>query len=91
MEFPILGTRFTIPWEAIARHEKQAMSNHGQTIKRLAERGGLDWVEVLSVMEDRKWIRMDPDKARKRFWELLECLIIIWTLMKLFSTVKKKL
>lgn len=66
MEFPILGTRFTIPWEAIAPHEKQAMSNHGQTIKRLAERGGLEWTEALAVMEDRKWIGLDSEVARKK-------------------------
>ena len=66
MEFPILGTKFTIPWEAIAPHEKQAMSNHSQTIKRLAERGGLDWVEALAVMEDRKWVRLDSEFARKK-------------------------
>lgn len=66
MEFPILGTSFTIPWEAIAPHEEQAMKNHGQTIKRLAERGGLDWVEALAVMEDRKWVRMDSEIASKK-------------------------
>lgn len=66
MEFPILGTKYTIPWEVIATHEKQAMSNHGQTIKRLAERGGLDWVEALAVIEDRKWVRLDLEYARKK-------------------------
>lgn len=66
MEFPILGTRFTIPWEAVAPHEKQALSNHGQPLKRLAERGGLDWVEALAVIEDRKWIRLDSEVARKK-------------------------
>ncbi|WP_367567227.1 hypothetical protein [Lacrimispora sp.] len=66
MEFPILGTRFTIPWKAIASHENQALSNHGQTLKRLAERGGLDWVEALAVMEDRTWIRLDSEVARKK-------------------------
>jgi hypothetical protein len=66
MEFPILGTKFTIPWKAITPHEKQALSNHGQTLKRLAERGGLDWVEALAVMEDRKWVRLDSEVARKK-------------------------
>lgn len=66
MDFPILGTRFTIPWKVIVPHEKQAISNHGQAIKRLAERGGLDWVEALAVMEDRKWVRMDSEGARKK-------------------------
>ena len=66
MEFPILRTKFTIPWEVIATHEKQEMSNYGQTIKRLAERGGLDWVEALAVMEDRKWVRLNSEIARKK-------------------------
>lgn len=66
MEFPILGTRFTIPWEVIAPHERQAMSNHGQTIKRLAERGGLEWTEALAVIEDRKWVRLESEVARKK-------------------------
>ncbi|MGC6176758.1 hypothetical protein [Lacrimispora sp. 38-1] len=55
-----------MPWEVIATHEKQEMSNYGQTIKRLAERGGLDWVEALAVMEDRKWVRLDSEIARKK-------------------------
>ncbi len=66
MEFPILGTKFTIPWASIAPHEQQAISNHGQTIKRLAERGGLDWVEALAVIEDRKWVELDSEIARKK-------------------------
>lgn len=66
MKFPIFGTRFKILWEAIATHEKQAMSNHGQTIKRLAGRGGLDWVEALAVMKDRKWVKLDSEVTRKK-------------------------
>ena len=66
MEFPILETRFKILWEAIATHEKQAMSNYGQMLKRLVKRGGLDWVEALAVIEDRKWIRLDSEVRRKK-------------------------
>lgn len=54
--FPILrNPQFHLPWEAIALHEAQAQKNHGQTLKRLAERGGLNFSEACSVMEDRPW------------------------------------
>ena len=42
------------------------MSNHGQKIKSLAERGGLEWTEALAVLEDRKWVRLDSEVARKK-------------------------
>lgn len=66
MELLILGTRFKISWVAIATPEKPAMSNHGQMIKRLEEGGDLDWMEALAVMEDRKWVRLDSEFARKK-------------------------
>ena len=31
----------TIPWSVIAPHEAQCQKNHGQSLERLAERGGL--------------------------------------------------
>lgn len=51
--FPILGGYGTIPFGVIEPHREQAMKNHGQTLERLAERGGLDYDEMLSVLEDR--------------------------------------
>lgn len=56
--FPVLGTTasdrwHTVPWDMVAPHEAQALRNHGQTLERLAERGGLDWSELLRVLEDR--------------------------------------
>lgn len=35
--------------------EEQAMSNHGQSLKRLKERGGLGVVELLAVYHREKW------------------------------------
>ena len=72
--FPILGTKPKeyIPWECIQPHEEQALKNHGQTLKRLAERGGLDWTEALAVLEDRKWIRMDESEAKEKVLEITE-------------------
>jgi hypothetical protein len=55
--FPILGdeTLKAIPWAAIAPHDKQAQSNHSQTLEELARRGGLDVTEAEVVMLDRKY------------------------------------
>lgn len=50
-----------IPWSTIAPFEKQARYQHGgQTLERLAERGGLGVTEVLAILEgegkyDRYW------------------------------------
>lgn len=48
-----------IPWEMIRSHESQARANHcGQTLARLAERGGLSVSEAVAVLEDRSWDRV---------------------------------
>lgn len=44
-----------VPWEFVAQFEKQAQSNHSQTLKRLAERGGLCWTELADVVEGKSW------------------------------------
>ncbi len=56
-EFPIPGSnqKEYIPLEVIKPHEKQAIRNHGQTLKRLAERGGLGWIETFCVLENREY------------------------------------
>jgi hypothetical protein len=53
--FPVLGGGMTVPWLMLAPHEPQAVDNHGQTLQRLAERGGLGWAEMLCVLEGRSW------------------------------------
>lgn len=48
-----------IPWEVIRPHEAQARHNHGgQSLDRLAERGGLSPSEAVAVLEDRRWHSM---------------------------------
>lgn len=47
-----------IPYNIIAPHEAQAIKNHGQTLQRLAERGGLDWTEALAILNDKTWGEM---------------------------------
>jgi hypothetical protein len=42
-----------VSFDLVKRHEAQAMKNHGQTVERLADRGGLSWFELLMVMTDK--------------------------------------
>lgn len=44
-----------VPWEFVAPHEQQAKHNHGQTLQRLSERGGLGADEMLAVVTGRYW------------------------------------
>lgn len=59
--FPIMdigGKRAVIPWRVIAPHEEQAQRNHSQSLKRLAERGGLCWSEAWGVLTGVGWSRL---------------------------------
>ena len=71
-EFPILKSNgATIPWESIAPHEEQALRNHGQSLEKLASRGGLSWCEALAVLRDSKFIAMPEEEAKEKVWALL--------------------
>lgn len=62
--FPILGscvrsckedgfhTPRVVSFDLVKRHERQALTNHSQTVERLADRGGLSWFELLMVLTD---------------------------------------
>lgn len=52
---PIMGGTLLseVPFEFIAQHEKQAQRNHGQSLERLAQRGGLAASEALDIVEGR--------------------------------------
>jgi len=56
----------SVPWRLLAPHEAQALKNHGQTLERLAERGGLCLSEIVAVLEDRKWRPMSGAEALHR-------------------------
>jgi|SRR5579859_868602 len=45
----------SVPWELVKDHEKQAQSNHSQSLDRLAERGGLSPKELWCVVHDKKY------------------------------------
>ena len=68
-QFPILGSKTLkeVPWSLLAPHERQAISNHSQSLERLAQRGGLSPCEALAVIEGRSWGSIKPgitDEAR---------------------------
>ena len=61
-----------IPWGAIEPHGHRAMQNHGQTLERLAERGGLCPSEAVAVLTDTHWDTVPEDGARARMRELVD-------------------
>lgn len=71
--FPILKSNVfrAIPWSMLEPHEGQAEKNHYQSLKRLAERGGLSPCEAVAVLEDRKYHRMSDDEAEMALIRLL--------------------
>ena len=55
--FPVLhgyGSQ-SVPWSMVAPCERQALTNHSQTLERLAERGGLSPAELLAVLDGLRW------------------------------------
>ncbi len=77
MSFPILLSHkerlahpdwpLNVPWDLVRPHEHQAYKNHGQTLSRLAERGGLSPLELIAVVEDHDF----PWRARREDYEAL--------------------
>ena len=53
----------SIPWKLVESHEERVMTNHHQSLERLAERGGLAPCEILAIVEDRRWKTMDIQDA----------------------------
>ncbi len=63
-QFPILGgggAKFDL--RLVLDHREQAVLNHGQSVTRLAERGGLAWTELYAVLHDKSWKAMDTNEA----------------------------
>ena len=49
--FPVLGCpAVSVPWWLVARHERQAVKNHGQHLETLVRLGGLAPYELLDVL-----------------------------------------
>lgn len=54
-----------VPWDLIAPHEKQAQKNHGQSLDRLAERGGITPGEALAILGDIDYCSANRDELEK--------------------------
>ena len=59
----------SIPFDSL--NEEWAQRNHGQSLDRLNERGGLGSDEALAIIEKRKWIKVHDDEAINRIHEHL--------------------
>ena len=76
--FPILPScsdaekELRVPWAMILEHERQADRNHGQTLHRLAERGGCCSSEIFAILMNRAWRSMPVDEAIGRVAALID-------------------
>lgn len=51
---PVPGCPNSVPLALVTPHEQQALRNHSQTLKRLADRGGLSPEELYYVLRDER-------------------------------------
>jgi hypothetical protein len=59
------GSFEAIAWDLVEDHRAQAQRNHGQSLERLAERGGLSSAELVAVLQDRPCYPGDGDGHRQ--------------------------
>ena len=61
-----------VPWGFIAKHTQQVHLNHGQSLQRLADRGGLGPSEMYAVVFG---LLRPPKMDEAQAWELLKPLL----------------
>ena len=64
-----------VPWNFVEPARKQIETNHGQTLERLAERGGLCWYELLCGLQRQKLdfkIKINNESCGDAVKQLLE-------------------
>ena len=44
-----------VPWAKLIPYEANAQRNHSQSLARLAERGGLSWMELRWIISGKGW------------------------------------
>lgn len=57
-----------LPWRLVAPYEEQARRNHGQTLERLAQRGGLSPSEIHSIVHGLRRPKMASDDYDPVTW-----------------------
>jgi len=60
---PILGTQLLLPMRLL--NERQAQANHGQTLARLAQRGGVSLAEAACIASCCKFGPMTDERAHE--------------------------
>jgi hypothetical protein len=78
--FPILGDQYIkfIPWPMIEPHKGQADRNHGQTLGRLAERGGLSPMEAVCIMRDEPYPTARNEWVNEKARITLMIMVLAW-------------
>lgn len=51
-------------WSPTADDRRWADRNHGQTLERLKERGGMSWCEMVAIIGHRRWEKADQTAAK---------------------------
>lgn len=65
-KMPIIGTADAVVFKATAADDKRAQLNHGgQSLQRLAERGGVDWAELRAILADEDYTAMPERRAAR--------------------------
>lgn len=79
----------SVPWEFMAPHESQCQKNHGQSLKRIAERGGLGPSEAWAVVNGIRYYEIKDEHAKKWF-ELAERVNRKWSIERLLAAEREK-
>jgi hypothetical protein len=59
----------SVPWWVMAPHEAQSQRNHGQSIKRIAERGGFSGAEAWCIVTGQHWHAIEKNiEEGERLW-----------------------
>lgn len=69
-----LGLPKSVPWSLMEPHEEQAQNNHQQSLKRLAERGGLCALEMAAVISGKSWREAESMSVEAAATVILEAL-----------------
>lgn len=80
--FPIMGEKYGskagyVPIAFMKQYEAQAQHNHGQTLERLSQRGGLCPSEAMWLVEGVKW-RGKEYSSEGAAWIILKAAVRTW-------------
>jgi len=67
--FRSIGYPKNIPFSIL--NEEWAQKNHGQSLNKLASRGGLDTSEALAIIQCRSWYRMGEQESLDELLSLI--------------------